>query len=201
MIYLEDVSYRIKEKNILKNITYDFACGVYILQGESGIGKTTLLNLLCGYLKPDTGEIKKQPNLKIGYMFQEDMLFHNLTVRENLNIKCNAIELDESKREKTMDKYCNRFKITNKLDCRVSSLSGGEKKRVQMVMLAMDDCDVWLLDEPIANLDMDNSNIIIQYLFGLKNKVVFIVSHQFIQERDNSFTLLEMKDGRLYEKK
>ncbi|MCI8408852.1 MAG: ATP-binding cassette domain-containing protein [Lachnospiraceae bacterium] len=201
MIYLENVSYRIKEKKILENITYHFACGVYILQGESGIGKTTLLNLLCGYLKPDKGKIKKKTKLKIGYMFQEDMLFHNLTVRENFNIKCNAMELEEGNREKIIDKYCKQFKITNKLDCRVSSLSGGEKKRVQMVMLAMDDCDVWLLDEPIANLDMDNSNIIIQYLFGLKNKVVFIVSHQFIQERDNSFTLLEMKDGRLYEKK
>lgn len=200
MISLENVSYKIKEKSILKNITYNFECGVYILQGESGIGKTTLLNILCGYLKPDTGSINKRVGLRTGYMFQEDMLFHNLTVRDNLNIKCNAIQLQEDDKETKIDKFCSQFKIKDKLDSLISSLSGGEKKRVQLAMLAIDDCDIWLLDEPIANLDVDNSNMIMQYLFTLQNKLIFIVSHQFVHVQNNLFTLLEMKDGSIYEK-
>ena len=200
MLRFENVSFNTPNKCILNGCSYIFNKGIYILQGESGIGKTTLLNLACGYLTPNTGSVIKKNDSHISYMFQEDMLFHNLTVRENMNIKCNAINLDMEIREKIFEKVCEKFKIYDKIDCLVQFLSGGEKKRVQLAMLAIDDCDIWLLDEPIANLDSQNSEMIMDYLFSQKQKLIIIVSHQYITKKDHEFVLLEMKDGRIYEK-
>nr|MBP3598902.1 ATP-binding cassette domain-containing protein [Eubacterium sp.] len=200
MLSFNNVTYQISNKCILKDFNYRFDTGVYILQGESGIGKTTLLNLSCGYLLPDAGTIERKRNSRISYMFQEDMLFHNLTVRENMNIKCNAVDMNDDVREGKIEQYCSNFKISDKMDCLVSSLSGGEKKRVQLAMLAMDDCEIWLLDEPIANLDSENCALIMDYLFSLNSKLILIVSHQFIEKNNQKFTLLEMKDGGINEK-
>ena len=198
MIELIDVCYGIEDQCIFKNINYRFEKGIYILQGESGIGKTTLLNMIYGYKKPLSGVLSVQEKIKMRYLFQEDMIFQNLTLLENFVIKCDAIGMVE-KRMENIQALCIQYGIEDKLNCKVCTLSGGERKRAQIAMLGLEEYDVLLLDEPIANLDKKNSSIIMQLLLEMKDKTIIIVSHQKIELTDNYGKIIKIKDKKLYE--
>lgn len=196
IISLTDIKFEYKDKMIFDNLSYCFNRGRYIIQGENGGGKSTLLNLLYGYLKPQSGTIKKIKKLNINYLFQDAMLFNNLTVQENILIKCIAINQGEC--DGLIKKYAQRYSLTDKLDKKVSLLSGGERQRVQLAILSCSKPDVILLDEPIANLDTKNSEEIMDFIFDLNCPLIIVVSHQYIN-RMNKYTLLELKGGQLIE--
>ncbi len=198
MIELMDVCYEIENQCIFEQVNYQFEKGMYIVQGESGIGKTTLLNMIYGYKNPFSGSIHVQEGIKMRYLFQEDMIFQNLTLLENFLMKCDAIGIVEKRMEK-IQALCIQYGIKDKLNCRVCTLSGGERKRAQIAMLGLEEFDVLLLDEPIANLDEKNSNIIIQLLLEMKDKTIIIVSHQKIELADKRAKLIRIKDRKLYE--
>lgn len=139
-----------------------------------------------------------QEGIKMRYLFQEDMIFQNLTLLENFLMKCDAIGIVEKRMEK-IQALCIQYGIKDKLNCRVCTLSGGERKRAQIAMLGLEEFDVLLLDEPIANLDEKNSNIIIQLLLEMKDKTIIIVSHQKIELADKRAKLIRIKDRKLYE--
>lgn len=196
IITLESIKFKYKDNTIFNDLSYIFSQGRYIIQGENGGGKSTLLNLLYGYLKPDKGTITKKKNITINYLFQDAMLFNNLTVRENILLKCIAIDNDE--KDKLIDLNARKFKLLDKLDKKVSLLSGGERQRVQLALLSCSESDVILLDEPIANLDKNNSAEIMEYIFSLNCPLIIVVSHQYIGKISN-YTLLELKEGQLIE--
>lgn len=190
IISLKDIKFEYKDKIIFDDLSYCFNCGRYIIQGENGGGKSTLLNLLYGYLEPQSGIIKKMKNLRINYLFQDAMLFNNLTVRENILIKCIAINQGDC--DALIKKYAQRYSLTDKLDKEVSLLSGGERQRVQLAILSCSKSDVILLDEPIANLDAKNSEEIMDFIFDLNCPLIIVVSHQYINKM-NKYTLLELR--------
>lgn len=196
IISLKNIKFEYKNKMIFDDLSYSFTRGRYIIQGENGGGKTTLLNLLYGYLEPESGEIKKKEKLHINYLFQDTMLFNNLTVKENILIKCIAINQGEC--ETLIEKYAQKYSLTDKLDKEVSLLSGGERQRVQLAILSCSKSDVILLDEPIANLDTKNSEEIMDFIFALDCPLIIVVSHQHINGI-NECTLLELKGGQLIE--
>ena len=196
IISLSNIKFEYKDKLIFDNMSYNFKAGRYIIQGENGGGKTTLLNILYGYLKPQSGVINKLDGLKINYLFQDSMLFNNLTVRENIRLKCIAVNQDDS--DEIINKVSEKYLLIDKLDKKISLLSGGERQRVQLAMLACSKSDVILLDEPIANLDLKNSEEIMNYIFEIDCPLVIVVSHQYINAINN-YVLLELKGGQLIE--
>jgi ABC-type lipoprotein export system ATPase subunit len=125
------------------------------------------------------------------------MLFQTLTVRENIIIKANAKESKKRISDKEIDKIACEFNLRDKLDKKVSLLSGGEKQRVQLGLLSMEHTDIILMDEPIANLDETNSKEIINKIKEMKAELIIIISHQYITTDDN-YTTLEMKGGKLF---
>lgn len=94
MAYIEikDLSLSFENKKILDLISYRFEDGITVLYGESGAGKTTLLNTISGMLKEYNGSIVLSKNSTLGYCLQEDLLFNNLTVEENMHLKLVALE-------------------------------------------------------------------------------------------------------------
>lgn len=198
IVEMNNVCLQYDKKIIFDCINYEFNNSVYLLQGESGVGKTTLLNMICGYISPDKGSIQYSNVNKINYLFQDYMLFHNLTVRDNLYMKYVALEKKENEFEKYAVEAARKFGMDSMLNKVVGTLSGGERQRVQLAIMSLEEYDVILMDEPIANLDRRNSKVIMDYVKEIQNKLIIIVSHQYINPSEN-YTLLELREGKLYE--
>ncbi|MFQ9191431.1 MAG: ATP-binding cassette domain-containing protein [Clostridium sp.] len=184
-IILDDIDFSFKDKQH------------YVIFGESGSGKTTLLNIIAEYEKADSGtlEIEKERNLE--YLFQDNLLFSNITVKENMLIKWESVNqnIDEFEKEYTFAlKLFSMEKFANE---KVYTLSGGEKKRVELAQVFLMKPDIVLFDEPTSSLDSDNKRFIIEAIEkNFRNSIVILVSHDE-KEYFRNFTLLELKRGRL----
>lgn len=204
-IKLEHISKNFDEKCILNDLNYTFCSNnCYVLQGESGIGKTTLINIIGGYLEADNGTISIPNNIKMDYMFQEEMLFSNLTVAENLAIKYYA---DATKEKwdtefirKEYGKVLDQFGIDGLLGQKVSSLSGGEKQRVLLASMIISNAQILLLDEPVTKLDQENREQILRMIDEcVHGRILIIVSHIELDIKKN-LKILKLENGKLYEK-
>ncbi|MGL5714218.1 MAG: ATP-binding cassette domain-containing protein [Paraclostridium sp.] len=203
MIELKNITKKFEDKLIFKNINLKFENGnKYIIVGESGIGKTTLLNIICGYTPLDNGIVIKDNDVKIQYLFQEQLLFTNMTVIENLYIKyCSNIEtcLPILEYKDLFMSVLNDFSLSEVANKQVSLLSGGEKQRVQLAQIALFNPDIILMDEPTSNLDKANKlkfAKLVDYIFN--EKLIIIVSHDDPYIFKNPY-ILELKEGRLRE--
>lgn len=179
-IDMESVFFSYKDIPIIQNLNYRFEDGIYLIRGKSGIGKTTILNLIIGYIQPITGNIKRE-NAKIEYMMQETMLFNNLTVKENLFIKHSlSTVIDKDSFDKLISTKLHEIGLdTDIVEKKVSYLSGGQKRKLELVLISLNDANVILMDEPIANLDEESVEQIVYYIEKnlMNNKIVIISSH------------------------
>lgn len=168
---------------------------IYILVGENGCGKSTLLNIISGYDNDYSGRVQLN-NLSVGYLLQNDMLFRNLTVRENLMLQATAIHRDKD--TGLLDGIIQQLDLHKFLDRRVSELSGGEKKKVSIGQIMLKDTDVVLLDEPTANIQKTYARDLIKIINrAFKDKILIISSHDDIFEYDEKTCRLELKDGEI----
>lgn len=204
MISICNLTKQYNGKKVLKNVNYEFKENTcYLLKGSSGIGKSTLLNIIGGYLQADSGFVKISENSTIEYMFQEELLFSNLTVLENIAVKYYATHKDDvwnlDQIKETSALLADTFDLTCFLDRKVSSLSGGERQRVVLATMALSGADIYLMDEPVTNLDEENRDIICTLINELsKERTVIIVSHIDLP-RLNNVIHLNLIGGELVE--
>lgn len=158
-----------------------------ILSGVSGCGKTTLLNMIGGLLKPDSGQIliqgtdiTKEKNLirfysdTVGFLFQNFALVENKTVEANLNM------IKKSNKENvTMEDALKRVGMQNQEKKKVYTLSGGEQQRVCLARLMLKRCDLILADEPTGSLDSQNAKTVMDILHQMNDegKTIILVTH------------------------
>ena len=172
---LKNISKSFDGKAVLKDFSLTIDDGeITAVMGESGSGKTTLLNLIAGLLEPDVGEINGLDNKKIGFVFQEDRLAENFTVYRNIRLACG----------KNVDKAVIENALTQTgldksvLNAKVSTLSGGMKRRVSVIRAVLCGCDILLLDEPTKGLDEQNKHLVIDFILEkAKDKTVIWVTH------------------------
>jgi len=182
----------------LDDITFEMEHGDLVaIMGPSGCGKSTLLNVINGYQKPSYGDVvldsfdlhRNYAFLKnfMGFVPQDDLLFDNLTVYENLYY--NAKLRYPSKQEKVLISLVNKVlkdiglsdkknsKVGNPLD---KTLSGGQRKRLNIGLELLADSEVLLLDEPTSGLSSKDSEKIIELLksISLEGKIVYVIIHQ-----------------------
>ncbi len=139
-----NVSKSYGKQEVFKNLSLSIEKGnLLCVLGESGGGKTTLLNMLAGII-PYEGNIKNAPE-RVGYIFQEPRLLPNLTVEENLRYAGGRYEL--------IDEILRKTELSDKRDKRPKQLSGGEKQRVAIARAFLSEADTLLLDEPFSSLD------------------------------------------------
>lgn len=158
-----------------------------ILSGESGCGKTTLLNMI-GAIEPvDSGSIivddvditirRNKLNYfrtKLGILFQNFALIDNLTVKNNLNLihkKCrNTTSITEA---------LSLVGLSEKMNHKICTLSGGEQQRVALARLMIKKCNIILADEPTGSLDKKNAEVVIDILKAINSsgKTVIMVTH------------------------
>lgn len=161
------------------------------ITGESGKGKTTILNMLGLLEKPDYGEIKVEgiSNLnnkqimmtqrhKFGYLFQNYALIENETVEDNLKI---ALEFKKGTKKRSEMKEALHFVNLNSsiLKKKIYQLSGGEQQRVAIARLYLKESDYVFADEPTGNLDTRNRDVVFDLLKKLnaQGKAVIFVTH------------------------
>lgn len=185
--------------------------GVTALFGRSGSGKSSLVNVIAGLLKPDRGRVEVGGTVlfdrergidvptarrRIGYVFQEGRLFPHLSVRRNLLYGrfFNAA----SERYVQYDQAVELLGLAHLLERRPAALSGGEKQRVAIGRALLASPQVLLMDEPLAALDEQRKSEILQYIERLRDEVripIIYVSHAIEEVVRLADTMVLMSEG------
>ncbi len=194
MIKVKNITKKISSKMLLKFISFELKNKkITGLLGANGAGKTTLFRSVAGLSSIDTGEIylgkkevskddiEKRSLQGLKYVPQEDSLFEELSLLENLTV---ALELQFKKIEKKhvekIDFYLEKMNLTNKANTKAKFLSGGEKRKTEILRAILLDAKCILLDEPFAGVDPISVEEIIKILKELKeNLTIFISDHNF----------------------
>ncbi len=171
MLKIEDLLATYNEDVIIDGLSYTFENGKnYAITGSSGIGKTTLLNIISGLKKPTRGNVTLE-NEKLSYIFQEPRLFPWLTAVENVKLVCGSAE----KASSLIDTLIKDIDAKEKYP---SELSGGMKQRIAIARALSYDGDIILMDEPFKGLDAELKDDVRRFVFEyLKDKTVILVTH------------------------
>lgn len=143
--------------------------GAVAIMGPSGCGKTTLLRIIAGLEKPDSGTIEGVPE-RVSYVFQEPRLFPWLSAKANVALVCD----DEKKAAKTLA----LVELEEDADKSVGELSGGMKQRVSIARALSYDAGLYIFDEPFTGLDDDLKNRLCPKIKeAVQNALLIIVTH------------------------
>lgn len=161
------------------------------LLGPNGAGKTTTFYMIIGFIRPDNGSIHlgdknisklpmyKRANLGIGYLAQEASVFRKMTVEENIMSILEFQDYSRKERKNKLDELLNELDITNLRKNKAYTLSGGERRRVEITRALVNKPKFILLDEPFAGIDpiaVEDIQRIIERLVK-KNLGVLITDH------------------------
>ena len=193
MIKIHQLTKTFGNRTVFSDLNLNFDAGkVYALIGNSGCGKTTLLNMVAKLEPYDQGSIQyKGKDLRkikptnyfrneLGYLFQNFGLIDNKTVSENLDLGLIGHKLDKQKKIETKEEVLDRVGLSYiQLDQKVYELSGGEAQRVALAKIILKDPPLILADELTAALDPETSQEIMDLLLTLKNKerLIIIATH------------------------
>ena len=163
MLTIQGLSYAYSDRFLFKNLSFDLNPGELIqLKGRNGSGKTTLIKVLCGILKNYEGSISFDNNVdsedrnEIFYLGHKNALKDNLTVLENLkyDYRSDGIELTKLKENLAT------LGLENYLFSKVSDLSEGQKRKIILSCFMASNKSIYLLDEPLINLDEESKKIV-----------------------------------------
>ncbi len=188
MIIIKELNKAFGEHVIFRDFSMEIEDNEFVVfTGASGCGKTTLLNMIGGIEKADSGkivvndlDITKERNLRlyfqkhVGFLFQNFALIEQKTVEENLNvIRKNA------RSNISIQEALERTGLSGKEKQKVFSMSGGEQQRVALARLLMKQCSLILADEPTGSLDRNNAVQVMNILKSFKDlgKTVIMVTH------------------------
>ena len=181
------------------------------LFGASGAGKSSLLNLLAGLERPDSGSIRFNDRVfcdtasgqwmparqrRIGLVFQDAMLFPHMSVNANLNYG----RPRQANRQVSFDDMVQLLGIEHLLNRKPGALSGGEKQRVAIGRALLSEPQLLLLDEPLASLDLPRRAEIMPYLMSLRDQVkvpIVIVSHALEEVVRLAEDVVSLESGRV----
>lgn len=186
-IELTDVSKNYEDKKVLKNLNLVLPeKGIFCLLGASGVGKTTLLRLLAGLEKPDTGSISGLEGKKISMVFQNDRLLPNSSALENISLASSP----EAARL-----WLERMELNDAAEKKPGKLSGGMCRRVALARALAFGGDLLLLDEPFKGFDSELKKRVIPYVTEFaENALVVLVTHDEHEAKiaDTVFVLEEI---------
>jgi ABC transporter related len=176
---VKNLSKSFDDNVVLRDFSYTFTSGVYVLSEPSGAGKTTLLRILCGLEVSDSGIVLKSPHAKTVMMFQEDRLLENLSVMANIALaaQVQSFEQKQTLQDRIKKALCD-VDLEGTESKPVHELSGGQKRRVALLRTLFADADILLFDEPLKGLDEVLKQQVIAFVKPLvESKIVIWVTH------------------------
>ena len=197
---LKNISKKYKDKEILKNITFDIKEGELVcILGPSGCGKTTLLNIIGGFVSDYSGDVLlSNENInnippekrEIATVFQSYGLFTHKNVIDNVSYGLKLLKIDKNTREKKARDMLEKVGLAGYEKKKIKELSGGEQQRVAIARSMVLNPKLLLLDEPLSNLDVHLRDVMrkeikrIQKQFGV---TMIIVTH----DQEDAFKLAD----------
>ncbi|CAG5071686.1 Energy-dependent translational throttle protein EttA [Dyadobacter sp. CECT 9623] len=178
IIELEHVSKGFGERQLIDDFEYTFRKGDRIgIVGKNGMGKSTLLNMITGELSPDKGQIVKGETVQFGYYKQTDLAFNeNQRVIDIVKDVAEVVQLGTGETV-TVGKLLEAFLFSpSKQYDFISKLSGGEKRRLQLLLILIKQPNFLILDEPTNDLDIASLNVLEDFLMNFPGCLI-IVSH------------------------
>lgn len=185
------------DRLLLDNLSFTIETGEFVcFSGESGKGKTTLLNMIGQIEPPTSGQIRYDGKeirtsrdrlaflaTKVGFIFQNFALVEGKTVSQNLEFV-----KKKNRQNISVEEALERVGLSDKLHAKVYTLSGGEQQRVALARLYIKKADIILADEPTGSLDRHNADLVMSILKDLNSqgKTIVLVTHDdAIKERCN----------------
>ncbi len=178
IIEMENVSKGFGDRQLIKNFEYTFRKGDRIgIVGQNGMGKSTLLNMITGELEPDSGQIVKGETVQFGYYKQTDLVFDE--TQRVIDIVKDVAEVVQLGTGETVTVghllQAFLFSPSKQYDF-IAKLSGGEKKRLQLLLTLIKQPNFLILDEPTNDLDIASLNVLEEFLMNFPG-CIMIVSH------------------------
>jgi lipopolysaccharide export system ATP-binding protein len=200
-----------KKRVVVNDVSLNVKQGEIVgLLGPNGAGKTTTFYMICGMVKPKSGEIEldgdsisnypmyKRAKAGIGYLPQEASIFRKMTVRQNITAVLQFMKLGKDEIEERCDKLLKDFNIDKIEDSKGYTLSGGERRRTEIARALASDPKFILLDEPFAGIDPIASEDIMKIVAKLKDRGIGVLItdhnvHETLSIVDRAYILIEGK--------
>lgn len=198
-------------KKVVNNVSLKVSAGEIVgLLGPNGAGKTTTFYMITGMIRPLSGDIHfngsiitrlpmyKRARMGIGYLSQEPSVFRKLTVEENIMAILETMKLSRNERKLRLERLLEELSITDLAKQKADTLSGGERRRVEITRAMVTNPKIILLDEPFAGIDpivIEDIQEIVKNL-KLKGIGVLITDHNVYETlsiTDRSYLLCEGK--------
>ena len=189
MILVKDLTIERSNKNIFENVNLSLGSGkIILLKGKNGSGKTTLLKALLNLIEPSSGAIQWKGKLlkknlynffnHVTYIADRTSSLSKLSVQENIKIWKKIFFSNISNSQ--VENILKTLKLDIYLDQKVYSLSFGETKKLEFLRLIIENKKIWILDEPLSNLDNESIDVIAQTFEDHRSKEGSIIfsSHQ-----------------------
>ena len=187
-LVIRDVSKKFKQRQVVRKVSFQVESGQVVgLLGPNGAGKTTSFYMVVGLVKPDDGDVEldgqsigKLPmylraRSGLSYLPQEPSIFRRMTVAENIQVALEAQDLTAAERSERLENLLEEFHIQHIRDSYGYSLSGGERRRVEIARALAGSPKFLLLDEPFAGIDPIAVGDIQEIVRKLKSKNIGIL--------------------------
>ena len=195
MFEVEDIKKSFKTKDVLKGVSFSIDEGDKVaLLGNNGAGKSTLLKIIAGQLTANFGKISTSLDFQteIGMMPQGDILIDDLTVSDLVYLKSKMNQIDNI----NVDEFLDMVELRDFKNHYVSGLSGGQKRRLSLLLTILNSPKLIFLDEPTTGMDLESVDNFWK-LLEQQNFTSVVVTHDFNQI-DHFFTkVLILKNGRI----
>ncbi|OON95035.1 MAG: ABC transporter [Candidatus Epulonipiscium fishelsonii] len=185
VIEVENIFKNFDNKCLIKDFSYIFTKDERIgIVGNNGVGKSTLLNMIVNKMKPDSGNIEIGDTVKIGYYTQENIgLKNELRVIDFIKDKASFIRRKDDTYA-SASKMLEMFLFTPTMQyTQIGKLSGGEKRRLYLLSVLMEDINVLLLDEPTNDLDIQTLQILEEYIDNFEGPVIAVSHDRYFLDR------------------
>ncbi len=174
-IILKNISKSYDGKKVLDDISFTFESGEpAVIEGVSGIGKTTLIRIIEGLERPDSGNVifdgVAQEKCRFAPVFQETRLIESLDAVANVRLAAHDVL------EETIMSSLRALIPEDELHKKVKDLSGGTARRVEIVRAVLSPSDVLIMDEPLTGLDDENAERVVSYIKDNIGERIFIAS-------------------------
>ena len=205
---VEGLTKRYQKKVVFCEFSCKFGTGVTVLLGANGAGKSTLLNILSTALDMDMGKIfwndllvtknLKSYRASLGYVPQGIVPYPSFTAGQFLEYICQMKEIAKDCIDQQVEKALAVVHLTNMRNIKIAKLSGGMKQRLVIAQGILGNPDILLLDEPTVGLDPKERLQFKQYLHGVaQEKVVILSTHIISDAEDLADRVLLLKEGKV----